>query len=323
MTQLEKITKLCFLIVILGLTSPQTAFANDKLIQIVNSQTRQIKELSRKIDNLEGNVSSLKSEISQLKSAAKANHPQNTMSKTAAMSNADASSTPSIESDARDINTVAEPEISSSVPQVASQKLITPVPMVLEETAEQKTKAEARKVSDENTEMLGGKRDVKMPKTFVNEVGVVGVVEKNSLEPEGSKVEIAEDKKVYDQALILMKDGKFKEAEQKFSDFIRDYPDSNLGDKASFWYAESFYRQGIYNKAATEYLNSYKAYPKGTKAPDALLKLAYSLNALNKKQEACSMLAKLEKEFPNRSNNLVIRSEDAKARMQCGKRDDK
>jgi len=126
-----------------------------------------------------------------------------------------------------------------------------------------------------------------------------------------------QDKVDYDLALATLKEGDFALAETKFADFIKKYPSSRLQSNAIFWYAEIFYREGNYNKAAINYLQCYKKYPKGSKASDALLKLAYSLASLNKNKEACSMLDKLEAEFPNRPISSIKRAKEAWAQFRC------
>ena len=125
------------------------------------------------------------------------------------------------------------------------------------------------------------------------------------------------EKSEYDLALISLKDGKFEDAERQFADFISKYPSSGLQSNATFWYAETFYRRELFNKAAVNYLQSYKKYPKGAKAQDSLLKLSYSIASLNKKKEACSMLIKLEQEFPQRPIDSVKRAQEAKDNFQC------
>lgn len=126
-----------------------------------------------------------------------------------------------------------------------------------------------------------------------------------------------QDKVDYDLALATLKEGNLPLAETKFADFIKQYPSSRLQSNATFWYAETFYRRGIYNKAAINYLQSYKQYPTGSKAPDALLKLSYSLASLNKNKEACSMLEKLELEFPKRPISSIKRAKEARAKFRC------
>ena len=125
------------------------------------------------------------------------------------------------------------------------------------------------------------------------------------------------DKIDYDLALAALKDSNFILAETKFANFIKQYPSSDLQSNATFWYAETFYRRGVYNKAAINYLKSYKKYPRGDKAPDSLLKLSYSLASLNKNKEACSMLDKLELEFPKRPINSIKRAKDARTKFYC------
>jgi tol-pal system protein YbgF len=133
-------------------------------------------------------------------------------------------------------------------------------------------------------------------------------------------VKAVDDQKIkseYDIALATLKDGEFEIAEKKFAEFIENYPSSKLQSNATFWYSESFYRREIFDKAAINYLKSYKKYPKGDKASDALFKLADSLAHLDKGQEACSMLAKLESEFPNRSVDSMHRAREISDKLHC------
>lgn len=125
------------------------------------------------------------------------------------------------------------------------------------------------------------------------------------------------DKAEYDLALAALKDGNFAAAEKQFTDFIANHPNSKLQSNALFWYAETFYRRDNFNKAAINYLQCYKRFPSGVKAPDALMKLSYSLYALNKSSEACNIIDKLEAEFPQRSANLVQRAKEAKLKFKC------
>lgn len=125
------------------------------------------------------------------------------------------------------------------------------------------------------------------------------------------------DKAEYDLALATLKNKNFSLAEIQFANFIKNYPKSKLQGSAIFWYAETFYRRGIYNKAMIYYLQSYKKYPMGVKAPHSLLKLSYSMANLNKLNEACNILNKLELQFPDLSESLTKRSQDARNRFSC------
>lgn len=134
---------------------------------------------------------------------------------------------------------------------------------------------------------------------------------------ETNKVETEKDQ--YDTALALLKNDKFAEAEEKFAKFIEQHPKSTLKENAVFWHAETFYRREDFSQAAIFYLKSYKEYPKGPKAADSLFKLSLSLGSINKLKEACSIIDKLEAEFPNRPDNSVKRTNEAKLKFLCKK----
>jgi tol-pal system protein YbgF len=126
-----------------------------------------------------------------------------------------------------------------------------------------------------------------------------------------------DEKKDYDIALSTLKESKFEEAGNLFSAFIKKYPKSKSVSNAYFWYAESFYRQGDFDKAAIHYLKGYQQFPKSNKAADSLLKLALSLGELQKNKEACTILNKLDNEFKERSASSSKRSYDAKIKYGC------
>ncbi|WP_250310704.1 tol-pal system protein YbgF [Rickettsia endosymbiont of Oedothorax gibbosus] len=128
---------------------------------------------------------------------------------------------------------------------------------------------------------------------------------------------VAPDKQLYDLALAALKDNKLTEAEEKFANFLKNYSKSPLLSNAYFWYGESFFRRKMFDKAAINYLKGYKQSPKGIKASDSLLKLALSLGELKKGQEACSILDKLEAEFPNRPATSIKRAKEARIKFAC------
>ena len=73
---------------------------------------------------------------------------------------------------------------------------------------------------------------------------------------------------------------------------IRWRPTRNIGS------VKSYYVRGQYKQAADAFLNGYKKYKTGQKAPDTLLKLAMSLVELGQTDAACSTLSELKAAFP-------------------------
>ena len=93
--------------------------------------------------------------------------------------------------------------------------------------------------------------------------------------------------------------GKYAKALLAFSTFIEKYPDTYLTDHAMFWIGESYFQQKEYALAADEYIKLLKKFPKGSKAPYAMLKVATSYKKLGMTKEANSYLEELAKRFPN------------------------
>ncbi len=125
------------------------------------------------------------------------------------------------------------------------------------------------------------------------------------------------EKQKYDMALSALKSNDIAVASQKFAEFIEEYPKGQFLSNAYFWYGESFYKQKIYDKAALNFLKSYKIAPKGPKASDALFKLASSLKELKKIPDACSMLNKLDEEFSGRPAASIKKADDLRKQMKC------
>lgn len=102
-------------------------------------------------------------------------------------------------------------------------------------------------------------------------------------------------KEEFDKAYGLLKTQKYLEAETALSSFVQAYPNNNeYTGNAYYWLGESFALRKKYNKAAINYIISFSKFPKNNKADLSMIKLVNALNALDKKKEACSTLAKLK-----------------------------
>ncbi len=130
-------------------------------------------------------------------------------------------------------------------------------------------------------------------------------------------VKAKSEAQLYEDAMIAFKANDFAQAEKDFDSFIKKYPKSTLQSNAHYWYAETFFKRQNFQIAAVNYLKGYKQYPKGSKASDSLLKLSMSLGSIKKTKEACSILAKLDREFPNRSSTAIKRSKEMIDKYGC------
>jgi len=103
----------------------------------------------------------------------------------------------------------------------------------------------------------------------------------------------------YDQAMNLMSRAQYSEAAAAFRAYADANPgDSDLAPQAIYWVANiSFIRQD-YAPAARTLAEVINKYPKSSRAPDAMLKLAQSFMAMGQKSEGCTTLGLIKSKYP-------------------------
>ncbi|MCK4847223.1 MAG: tol-pal system protein YbgF [Deltaproteobacteria bacterium] len=80
--------------------------------------------------------------------------------------------------------------------------------------------------------------------------------------------------------------------------FLKLYPDHELADNAQYWIAEAHYDRGEWDRAAIEFNQVVKKYPKADKVPAALLKQGFSFEKMMDKETSSMILNKLIKKYP-------------------------
>ncbi|MFQ5900850.1 MAG: tol-pal system protein YbgF [Thermodesulfobacteriota bacterium] len=103
---------------------------------------------------------------------------------------------------------------------------------------------------------------------------------------------------VYREAYILFENGKLAHAFNRFSDFIKDFPEHPLADNAQYWIGEIYYSQKAFSRALTEFRKVQDNYPEGNKVPDAVLKMALSYLEIEDNPAYIENLEKLIKLYP-------------------------
>ena len=125
------------------------------------------------------------------------------------------------------------------------------------------------------------------------------------------------DKEAYDEAYNIMKKGDYKKAEEAFTLFMKEYPNSSLIGNANYWLGETYYARGLFEQAVGIFADGFTKYKKNSKAADNLLKLGLTMNKLNKKQEACTAFKSLATECPKADNRLKDRAKAEAKKLQC------
>jgi len=129
--------------------------------------------------------------------------------------------------------------------------------------------------------------------------------------PEGTAME------QYNFARSLLRKLDFEGAEGAFREFLELHPDDKLAGNALYWLGETYYARGQLDDAARVFLDGYRRFPDGNKAPDVLLKLAITLRKMDQTEEACATLGELGKKFPDVSPPLRNRMTREVAAAAC------
>lgn len=125
------------------------------------------------------------------------------------------------------------------------------------------------------------------------------------------------EKALYDDAYghLLRRD--YGAAESAFQRFLASFPSSNLSGNAQYWLGETYYVRGKYNEAAKAFLDGYKKFGSGNKAPDSLLKLGMALQQIGEKDTACATFSELKSKFPKAPKHIKRRAASERKRAGC------
>lgn len=129
--------------------------------------------------------------------------------------------------------------------------------------------------------------------------------------------EFATPRDLYNHAFRLLNQTKYEEAAKAFEDFTRAYPKDPLVGNAYYWTGETYYIRRDYVTAADNFRQGFEALPAGPKAPDNLLKLAMSLDALGRGKEACVVLQQITTKFKKGSTSIIGKAEAEQKRINC------
>ena len=126
--------------------------------------------------------------------------------------------------------------------------------------------------------------------------------------------------KQYEFAVSFIKVGDYETAELALREFVDNNSNHKLAGNAQYWYGETFRVRQLYQDAATAYLNGYQNYPKSTKAPVNLLKLGVMLVQIGEKDQGCSMILGVKKQYPEANQSVIQKAEYEKKKFNCEKK---
>jgi tol-pal system protein YbgF len=126
----------------------------------------------------------------------------------------------------------------------------------------------------------------------------LSVLEGGSLDPGQLPVPGGTDRANYQAAFELLKQGRYDQAAIALQQFMVAFPNSELSDNAQYWLAETFYVSQEYKKALPAFQLVLERYPESRKVPDALLKIGYCNDELERNADAEKALTEVVDRFP-------------------------
>ena len=108
----------------------------------------------------------------------------------------------------------------------------------------------------------------------------------------------ATEQATYDAGMAALRAGNYDKAVSTFRDVVTNYPNGDLASNAQFWIGESYYTKGDLTNAVAAYRKVLSDWPQARKAPDAMVKLGFTLSDLKKTAEARDTLEDVLKKYP-------------------------
>ena len=152
-----------------------------------------------------------------------------------------------------------------------------------------------------------------------NSIGTTAAVITSETDRKNSLLPDKAPKEQYDFAISFMKIGDYETAEFALKEFIDKNKDHDLAGNAQYWYGETFRIRQLYSDAATAYLDGYQNYPKSDKAPDNLLKLGITMVQLGEKEQGCTMIVGIKKQYPKASKSVLQKAQYEQKKFNCSK----
>ena len=79
----------------------------------------------------------------------------------------------------------------------------------------------------------------------------------------------------YEQALGILREGRYPEAAAAFNRLLAGYPDGDYADNATYWLGETYYVTRDFDRALSTFSSLVTDYPQSSKVPDARIKIGY------------------------------------------------
>ncbi len=110
--------------------------------------------------------------------------------------------------------------------------------------------------------------------------------------------DVADPQSLYDTAYADFQRGNYDLAILGFRQYLEIADDTELADNATYWIGECYYRQGKYQKAASQFDEVITQFQRSERIASALLKKGYAYLELGQRAQGVVQLQHVMREFP-------------------------
>ncbi len=113
-----------------------------------------------------------------------------------------------------------------------------------------------------------------------------------------SSIDLESEDYIFNEGYTELSKGNYSGSREQFKLFLAKYPNSSKASDATYWIAESYYRQGEFEEAILEYQKFIDSYPKDERVPLSYLKQGLSLIEIGREEEAKLFFQTLIDKYP-------------------------
>ncbi len=111
--------------------------------------------------------------------------------------------------------------------------------------------------------------------------------------------QLAQEREAYQKAFDLLRELRYEQATAEFRGFLKQYPNGRYAHIAQYWLGEAAYARRDFTQAIKDYQALLDNHPRSAKRAEAMLKIGYSYQELNKGEEAKKMMEQLIELYPD------------------------
>jgi len=113
-----------------------------------------------------------------------------------------------------------------------------------------------------------------------------------------------------------MQSEQYEKAEFQFKKYLHDHPKDMNVPSAIYGLGQSYAKRGRHREAAEQFILIATDYKTSETAPDAMVKLGLSLQAMGVTDKACALFGEVKKRYPD-ADPMVLQAADRERRSLC------